>query len=272
MGLWERISRIFRANVNDAISKAEDPEKILEQLILDMQRQLVEARKQVAVAIADEKRLAKQVDGERALAKDWEAKAMQAVQANRDDLAKQALARHKQHAGLAGELAAQWEKQKAATEQLKLTLQRLNNKIEEAKRKKGLLIARSRRADAQRQIQATMSGLSESSAFDTFKRMEEKVEQKEAEADAQGELSEQMTGDLLAKQFDALGESSSDDELAALKAKMGAGPAAAQGAPAALAALPAASASALDDLEAELAALKVKAGAPAQGGGPGVAS
>ena len=273
MGIWERISRIFRANVNDAISKAEDPEKILNQLILDMQKQLVDAKKQVAVAIADEKRLRKQVDKEFGLAEEWKGKAMQAVKAQRDDLAKQALARHKQHAGLAAELDQQWQKQKAATDQLKATLQQLNNKIEEAKRKKGLLIARSRRADAQKQIQATMHGLAESSAFDTFAKMEERVEAKEAEADAQTELSEQITGDALARQFDSLESSAGDDELAALKAEMGVGAPVAEAGPtdgaSAPAALPPAQEGAVDELEAELAALKAKAAAPAGGPGPG---
>ncbi len=274
MGIWERITRIFRANVNDAISKAEDPEKILNQLILDMQRQLVDAKKQVAVAIADEKRLKKQVQKDAGLASDWEAKAMQAVQADRDDLAKQALARHQQHMKLAAELETQWQKQKAATDQLKSTLQQLNNKIEEAKRKKGLLIARSRRADAQKQIQATLHGLAESSAFDTFAKMEEKVEAKEAEADAQLELSEQITGDGLAREFDDLDTSAGENDLAALKAKMGLGEPVAENSaePAsasAPAALPPAREAAVDDLEAELAALKAKATAPAGGAGPG---
>ena len=274
MGFWERISRIFRANVNDAISGAEDPEKILNQLILDMQRQLVDAKKQVAVAIADEKRLRKQVEKEADLAAEWKGKAMQGVKAGRDDLATQALARHKQHASQSAELDQQWHKQKAATDQLKATLQQLNNKIEEAKRKKGVLIARSRRADAQKQIQATLHGLSESSAFDTFAKMEEKVEAKEAEADAQTELSEQISGDGLAREFESLDAIGDDDALAALKAEMGvAAPAADVGGDArprsAPAALPPAQDSAVDELEAELQALKAKATAPAGGAGPG---
>lgn len=273
MGIWERISRVFRANVNDAISQAEDPEKILNQLILDMQRQLVDAKKQVAVAIADEKRLGKQVTKDHGLSDDWKAKAVQAVKAQRDDLATLALARHKQHAGLAADLEAQWQKQKASTEQLKDTLQQLNGKIEEAKRKKGLLIARSRRADAQKQIQATLHGLSESSAFDTFAKMEERVEAKEAEADAQTELSEQMTGDGLARQFEDLEADAGGDELAALKAQMGMGAPAAQAGTAeqtatAPAALPPAQPGEVDELEAELAALKATA-APARGPGSG---
>ena len=265
MSIWERIKRLFRSNVNDLITKNEDPEKILNQLILDMQRQLIDAKKQVAVAIADEKRLRKQVDKERGLATEWEAKAMQAVKAGRDDLAKDALARHKQHAAQRAEIEASWQKQEAATTALKNTLTQLNNKIEEAKRKKGLLIARSRRADAQKQIQATMHGLAESSAFETFERMEDRVEAKEAEADAQTELAEQMTGDSLRARFEDLDATSGDDDLAALKAKMGVAPPADADA-SAPAALPPAQAAPVDDLEAELAALKSEVAAPAGAG------
>jgi len=259
MSIFGRLGTLFKANVNDAISKAEDPEKILNQLIIDMQGQMVEAKKQVAVAIADEKRLRKQLDNELALARDWESRAMKAVQAGRDDLARQALARQSQHKSQCEGLQQTWEQQKAASDQLRSQLQQLNSKIEEAKRKKNLLIARSRRAKAQQKIQATMSGMADNSAFSAFDRMSEKVDQQEAEAEAQVEMSEMSTGDSLAKEFDQLDATSgTDDALAALKAKMGGGSTAQP------AALPAAgeTGTGIDSLEAELAALKAKAGTP----------
>ena len=265
MGMFDRLGTLFKANINDAISKAEDPEKILNQLILDMQQQLVDAKKQVAVAIADEKRLKKQYENEAALAKDWETKAMKAVQAGRDDLARQALTRQQQYGAQAEALKGQWEQQRAASETLRGQLQQLNNKIEEAKRKKNLLIARSRRAEAQKKIQATMHGLDDDSAFSAFDRMAEKVDQKEAEAEAQAEMAGMLTGDTLAKEFDALDAGSgTDDALAALKAKMGGAPAAA---PAALPAAGATGGAGVDALEAELQALKAKAAVPASPGG-----
>jgi phage shock protein A len=221
MGIFKRLGTLLKANINELISRAEDPEKILNQLILDMQDSLVEARKQVAVAIADEKRLRKQLDREVGLAADWEKKAMMAVRAGREDLAREALARKQEHDELGAEYQKQWELQSSATEKLRKSLRLLGNKIEEAKRKKDLLIARQKRAEAQKQIQATMTGLSDTSAFDTFSRMAEKIEKQEAEAEAQAELGG-FGGDELADKFEHLEATAGvDDALLQLKARMG---------------------------------------------------
>ena len=226
MSIWNRISTLVKSNINALISSAEDPEKILNQLIRDMRTQFLEARKQVAVAIADEKRLKRQRDQELAKAKEWETKAMTAVKAGRDDLAKQALARKNEHDTIASQFDAQWSAQKQAADQLREALGRLNDKIQEASRKKNLLIARQKRAEAQQKIQETMSGMSDSGAFDTFARMEEKVDRMEAEAEAAVELSGEIDGDGLASEFDALESSGAgtEDALAALKAQMGVAP------------------------------------------------
>lgn len=222
MGIFGRISTLLKANINDLVSKAEDPEKILNQLILDMKEQLIEAKKQVAVSIADEKRLKKQLDNELHMAREWEKKAMMAVRAGRDDLAKEALSRKTEHDTLAAEYKAHWEAQKAAADKLRDSLRQLNAKIEEAKRRKNLLIARQKRAEAQKTIQETMSGLNDTSAFDTFDRMSQKIEQMEAEAEASAELSAGFSGDDLASKFSDLEQDHGTDEaLAALKAKMG---------------------------------------------------
>lgn len=222
MGLFSRIGTLLKANINDLVSKAEDPEKILNQLILDMKEQLIEAKKQVAVAIADEKRLKKQLDNELHMAREWEKKAMMAVRAGRDDLAKEALTRKQEHDDLTSEYKAHWEAQKAAADKLRDSLRQLNAKIEEAKRRKNLLIARQKRAEAQQTIQETMSGLNDTSAFDTFDRMSEKIERMEAEAEASAELAEGFSGDQLASKFEDLETDHGGDEaLAALKAKMG---------------------------------------------------
>src|SRR5213594_1377070 len=98
MGIFDRLSTLIRSNINDLISRAENPEKMLNQLIVDMRTQLAKAKQQVAAAIADEKRLAAQVDQEKKAAEDWEKRAVLAVQEGRDDLAKQALLRHNEHA------------------------------------------------------------------------------------------------------------------------------------------------------------------------------
>jgi phage shock protein A len=129
MGIFGRLAQLIKSNLNDLISKSEDPEKMLNQVILEMNAQLVEAKKQVALAIADEKRLSKEFERGRATAEEWERKAMMAVRAGDDDLAKEALLRQKEHVSLATELEKQWQKQKSSVDSLKNALRMLNNKI-----------------------------------------------------------------------------------------------------------------------------------------------
>ena len=222
MGIFSRLAQLIRSNINDLISKSEDPEKMLNQVVLDMNNQLVEAKKQVAASIADEKRLAKQAEQELSNAAEWERRAMMALRAGNEELAKEALARKKEHDALAQTFKDQWQKQKQAVDNLKSALRMLNDKIEEAKRKKNVLIARKKRAEAQKAIQDTMSGLKDQSAFETFDRMAQKIDQLEAEAEAGEELAEEYTGDVLASKFSQLEKTAgADDELAALKRKMG---------------------------------------------------
>src|SRR6201992_169898 len=221
MGIFARLATLIKSNLNDLISRSEDPEKMLNQVVTDMANQLIEAKKQVAVSIADEKRLAKQAEQEAANAAEWERRAMLAIKAGDDNLAKEALNRKKEHETLAVTLKEQWQKQKQAVEQLKTALRLLSNKIEEAKRKKNGLIARKKRAEAQKPIQETMSGISNASAFETFDRMSQKIDEIEAEAEASTEIAEQYTGDTLAEKFGKLGQTAgADDELVALKRRM----------------------------------------------------
>jgi phage shock protein A len=222
MGIFARLAQLIKSNLNDMISHSEDPEKMLNQIVLDMNTQLIEAKKQVAASIADEKRLLKQAEQEGANAQEWERRAMMAIRAGDDNLAKEALARKKEHQQLADQFQAQWQKQKQAVDQLKLALRALNTKIEEAKRKKELLIARKKRAEAQQAIQETMSGLRNASAFDAFDRMSGKIERMEAEAEAGAELAEEYSGDVLAHKFSQLDATvGADEDLTALKRKMG---------------------------------------------------
>lgn len=222
MGFFSRLATVLKSNLNELVSGAEDPEKMLAQIILDMREQLVEAKKQVAVAIADEKRLKKQFESEAKKAGDWQKKAMLAVRAGDDDLAKQALGRHKELAGIAAQYEEQWTKQLSSVNALKQALKALNNKIEEAGRKKSVLIARKRRADAMRSIQDTMSGLNDQSAFEAFERMEGKIVQAESEAEAASELNTEFQGDILKEKFAELESGAgADEELEALKRKMG---------------------------------------------------
>lgn len=227
MGIFARISELIKSNLNDMISRAEDPEKMLNQVVIEMANQLVEAKKGVAEAIAMEKKLLRQCEEEAARATEWERRAMMAVRAGDDALAKEALARKKEHQGLAETLKEQWAKQKAQVDQIKLALRVLNNKIEEAKRKKQVLIARKRQAEARKKIQETMAGLQNASAFETYQRMEDKILQMEGEADAASELAEEYSGDTLAHKFKTLEVTAgADEDLLALKRQMGLAPAA----------------------------------------------
>ena len=225
MGIFDRLSTLLRSNINDLISSAENPEKMLNQILVDMRSQLAKAKQQVAAAIADEKRLRDQADSERKQAEDWEKRAMLAVQEGRDDLAKQALVRQGEHHAHAEQLEVTWQAHQAETEKLKASLRDLNDKIEEAKRKKNLLLARQRRAQAQKRIAETMSSMSEKSAFEAFARMEERIEQNERQIKASSEIDEEFSGDKLANDFKRLektsGSMTADMQLLALKQKMG---------------------------------------------------
>jgi phage shock protein A len=229
MGIFDRFSALLKSNINDLISRAEDPEKMLTQILVDMRGQLVQAKQQVASAIADEKRLRDQADAEFKQAQDWERRAMLAIQEGRDDLAKQALVRQAEHGSHGQQLEQTWESHRAETEKLKNSLRDLNDKIEEAKRKKNLLIARQRRAQAQQRIHETMSSMSEKSAFEAFARMEERIENNERQLKASVEIEEEFTGDRLQQDFKVLEKSATgaqvDERLLALKQKMGVLPA-----------------------------------------------
>ena len=225
MGLFDRLATLLKSNINDLISKAENPEKMLDQIVADMRSQLARAKQQVAAAIADEKRLKDQAEAEYKNAADWENKAMLAVKEGRDDLAKQALVRHSEHVEHANALETTWQAHQMETQKLKNSLVDLNDKIEEAKRKKNLLLARQRRAQAQQKISQTMSSMSEKSAFEAFARMEEKITSNERMIKASNEIEEEFTGDRLSHDFKLLeksaGSASADQRLLELKQKMG---------------------------------------------------
>src|SRR3989304_4962355 len=156
------------------------------------------------------------------MAEDWEKRAVLAVQEGRDDLAKQALLRQNEHVQAAVTLHETWVKHREETEKLKVSLRQLNDKIEEAKRKKNILIARQKRAEAHKRIQETMSSISDKSAFETFERMAEQIEHEERKLIAAAEVHEDLSGDSLVKQFQRLEvRADADEQLLELKRKLG---------------------------------------------------
>ncbi|PKK90844.1 MAG: hypothetical protein CVV64_08160 [Candidatus Wallbacteria bacterium HGW-Wallbacteria-1] len=233
MGLITRIIEIIKANINSLLSKAEDPEKMLSQTIIEMNQQYLKAKNQVAATIADKKKLEKQFSTSSGEVKKWEEKAKLAIAKGDDNLAREALKRKKEAEQFAEGYRKQLEQQAKAVDLLKNSLQQLKDKIDEAKRKKDLLVARQKRAGAQVKIQNTMSHMSDDSAFELFDRMEDKISELEAKADAAMEIETDIEGGLESK-FDQLELSDVDSDLEALKREMGQSTA---GAPVALAAV-----------------------------------
>ena len=219
-GVLDRVSTLIRANINDMISRAEDPEKVIRQLILDMNNQLIQVKTQVAAAIADERLMQKRYEDNQKKADEWQRKAELAIEAGKDDLARDALSRRRTFQETADGFKAQYTEQAAQVEELKQALDQLQAKINEAETKKDLLIARSRRAKAETNIRKTLAGVDATGALSEFERMEEKVEEQEAHAKAYAEL-DQDTLDEKFKQLEQ--EDQLNKDLAELKTRMGRG-------------------------------------------------
>ncbi len=189
MGTLQRISMMIRSNLNEMVSRAEDPARMLDQIIYDMRTQLVDAKRLVAVAIADERRVRRELDTHTQSAAGWEQRAMLAIRSGDDVLARQALHRKGQHDELVTAWHAHWVQQKQGTDALRGALTALSNKIDHADRQRRLLVARAARAQAQMAINHTLSTLNGASPWGTLERMEDRVVQMEAQAEAYAELS-----------------------------------------------------------------------------------
>ena len=217
MGLFDRLGRVVRANINDLVSKAEDPEKVLEQAVIDMQEDLVQLRQAVARSIATQKRTEQQYNKNQSEANSWQQRAQLALSKGDENLAREALIRKKSFADTANSLKTQLDQQTNTVQTMKRNLIALESKISEAKTKKDMLRSRANAAKANKQLQDSMSNLGTSSAMGAFERMEDKVMQLEAESETAAELG----GTGIEQQFAALEAGSGvDDELAAMKAQL----------------------------------------------------
>lgn len=219
MGLFDRISRVVRSNVNDMVSKAEDPEKILEQAVIDMQEDLIQLRQAVAQAIASQKRTQQQYNQAQTESNNWQQRAQLALQKGDEGLAREALTRKKTHTETATALKTQLDTQSGQVDTLKRSLIALEGKISEAKTKKDMLKARASAAKAQEQLQGMVNNMGTNTAMAAFERMEDKVLQLEARSQAAAELA----GADLESQFRALESGDVDLELEAMKQQMLAG-------------------------------------------------
>ena len=219
MALLERVSTLVRANLNDLIDKAEDPEKMIKQVILDMQNQLLQVKTQVAIAIADQHLLEKKQKENEDKAAEWMRKAELAVDKKQDDLARAALARVESYRDLSASFAQQVTDQKAQVENLKTALRQLDQKLTEAQAKADLLIAQHRRARAVGKASDAKMAAGNGGSANAFDRMKHKVVREQAVSQAKSEIAVDDVEDRLA----ALEKEDRIEQLLGeLKAKRGA--------------------------------------------------
>ena len=188
MGLLERVSTLIRANLNDMIDRAEDPEKMIKQVILDMENQYLQVKTQVAVSIADQHMLEKKLHEQEDHAKDWMHKAELAVDRGQDDLARAALDRFQTGQRLAQSFQEQVNDQKSQVDTLKSALFKLEQKLDEAKSKREVLLARHRRSVALDKDAKAQVALGDNSKSASFDRLKDRVQHTEAKASAEVEL------------------------------------------------------------------------------------
>jgi len=219
MALLERVATLVRANLNDLIDKAEEPEKMIKQVILDMQNQLLQVKTQVAIAIADQHLLEKKQKENEDKVTEWMRKAELAVGKKEDDLARAALGRVESYRDLAGSFGQQVIDQRAQVENLKIALRQLEQKLTEAQGKADLLIAQHRRARAVGKASDAKIASSNGSSANAFDRMKRKVAHSSALSQAKSEIAADDVDDRLASLEK---EDRIEQLLAELKVKRGA--------------------------------------------------
>ena len=188
MGLLERVSTLVRANLNDLIDRAENPSKMIKQVILDMENQLLQVKTQVAISIADQHMLEKKQAESEAKAAEWLRKAELAVEKGQDDLARAALERHKSSERTSESFKQQVEDQRAQVATLKAALGKLEQKLAEAQSKSDMLLAQHRRARALGRASDAQIAIGGRSTLRTFERRKEKVTVHEAVSQAKADM------------------------------------------------------------------------------------
>lgn len=209
MALLERVSTLIQANLNDLIDKAENPEKMIRQVILDMQNQFIQVKTQVAIAMADQLLLEKKQKENVEKEADWMRKAELAVDKKEDDLARAALERATSCRQMAENFAQQAADQKTQVENLHSALRKLEQKLAEAESKSDMLIAQHRRARALGKASDAQISIGSESNIATFDRMKNRVRREEAVSEAKS----QIAGDNMEDRLAALGK---DDQIETL--------------------------------------------------------
>lgn len=211
MALLERVATLVRANLNDLIDKAEDPEKLIKQVILDMQNQLLQVKTQVAISIADQHLLLKKKRENEDASEEWVRKAELAVEKKQDDLARAALERSMSAKSVAASFAEQVADQSAQVENLKTALRKLEMKLSEAQNKCEVLIAQHRRARALARASDAQISIGDGSKAAAFERVKEKVQH----AEAVGQAKSSIATDDIEERLAALGKEDEIDKLLA---------------------------------------------------------
>lgn len=219
MGILDRMNRLIRANVNDLIDRAEDPEKMIDQILRDMESNIVTARSQVAAMIAQEKELEADLRETRELSTEWGEKAKRAVGAGKDDLAREALRRKRDNEENSKVYEQQFQTQQQSVEKLKQQLQLLESKYQTTMSQRDSLIARQRRAKATKQVAEFTSSLSPLDSGAELDRMERKIRSTEAQAAALADM-ESTSFDAQFRELDY--DVDIEKELEALKGGSGA--------------------------------------------------
>ena len=220
MGFFDNLGRLIRSNLNALVRGAEDPIKILDQSVADMQEDLTKLRQAVAMAISSQKRLKSQLDQSKEQIKNWLSRAELALKKGEDDLAREALSRKKTFQETFEYLSTQFQAQNGQVEKLKKSLLLLERKIAEARTKKNMLKARAQAAKAQQQIQSAVGDVGSKSAMAAFERMEDKVEAMEAS----GQAALELAGEDLESKFAALeGDDDVEKELETLRIQLKSG-------------------------------------------------
>ncbi|MBQ3138043.1 MAG: PspA/IM30 family protein [Ruminococcus sp.] len=223
MGVFSRLSDILKSNINDLLDKAEDPEKMVKQIIIDMQKELTIATQNLGKAKASERLAQKKMDDAVKVAAGWEAKAKAALSQGNQDLAKQALAKKVRADEEVASYTEMYESISTQTDAIEDQVEVLKAKLDEAKSRQAMLIARSQMADTKKALAKSQGGFDGASALEKFDRMEEKIQRKEAEADAFAEIGGGGDADLI-ESFDQIEKDAKvDAELARLMAEMNGG-------------------------------------------------
>ena len=218
--IFRRINDIINSNINDLLDRIEDPERMIKQIIREMEENINQSREGVINAIASEKQLLHELENHRQQAENWRGKAETALEAGKEDLCRTALLRKKEIERIINNLEPAWETAKATSERLKTQLRKLEDKLEEAKRKRSTLIARQRAAEARQHLNGTLRKFDESiDAQRRFDHMEDRVAEMEARTAAVEELEDDTSA--LEKEFLQLEvDQEVEAELASLKIKV----------------------------------------------------